>query len=533
MKHGIPKIENINKAIAFSMGFSLFGKVFNFSQSLVVSYAFGTNQSTDILFYILSMVILLTTLLSSINQQIIIPNAIDLRNNTSEEDSKKFIMYVYSIYLLIGIIVTAVLAISPDSILNALSKLNYGQIRENILIIRLIIPVFLLIIINTYIMDVFTSYKYFTLPMVLDMLKNLVIIAFVLLFKGKMSVVSLAMGVLAGNVLQFLVLNGLLFRVLKCRFSIKKYPLSAKLKRNTGFVIAGQLTTFLNGFAVMFLMSGFEAGIYSAMDYSVKINTVFSLAIIGQIVTVVGINILELYTRKDFEKLNTVFLAYLKSSLFFLLPFSFIISMNSENIISILFERGRFSREAAVWAGGFLRYFALTLPYVLINSFVVRLIIAKQIQRTAFFWQTSQSIFNVVVIWAAIHFLGFYGYPIGSVAASYIYVYVLVYFLVGRQFEFINRMEIIKFFTANAVLNLLIYFGLTALSALLPGSGGVVYKLAFLTASGVVYMGLYLAAGWFTGLNRKVIAGVRDKLCFALRKKVVLKKEKGRVSAHG
>ncbi len=505
-------MENTNKAIIFSMGFSLFAKLFNFSQSLVVSYAFGTNKSTDILFYLLSLIILLTTLLSSINQQIIIPNTIEIRKKASEEDSRKFIMYMYMIYLAVGIVVTAVLAVSPETILDTFSKLGLSDIRENILIVRFLIPAFLLIIINTYILDIFTSYKYFTMPMMLDMFKNVVIIAFVLILRDRLAVTSLAIGVLAGNFLQFIVLNYLLFHVLKCRFSFKKYALSAEIKRNIAFVITGQLTTFLNGFAVMYLMSGFSAGVYSAMDYSVKINTVFSMVVIGQIVTVVGINIIELHAGGKFEKLNETFISYFKSSMFFILPFSFLISLNSEYIISILFERGRFGSEAAALTGAFLKYFSLTPPYVLLNSFIVRLIIAKQIQRVAFFWQASQSVFNVAVIGLAIHFLGYMGYPVGSLAANYIYVLLLVHFLLKRQFGYIDRAEILRYFLLNALLNILIYWLMTAFTGYLPDGQGILYKLGILAAFSLAFLSIYLASGYITGLNRGVMLQLFNKV---------------------
>ncbi|MFZ5986944.1 MAG: lipid II flippase MurJ [Bacillota bacterium] len=516
MRLNILKSEGTNKAIMFSMSFSMIAKVFTFAQSMVVSYAFGTQKSTDILFYVLSMIILLTTLLSSVNQQVIIPTTIDIRNNASEEDSKKFISYVYIIYLIIGALMTSILLTAPDRIFAVFSKFGIEDIRSNISIIRYILPAFLFIIVNTYVLDVFTTYRYFTLPMVLDMVKNVIIISFVLIFRDVFSVESLAIGVFVGNLTQFLILNFLLFAVLKCRFSFKRYRLSPLVKKNIVYVIFGQLTTFLNGFIIMYLMSGFDEGVYSAMDYSQKINTVFSLVIVGQIATVVGMNIIEHYTKNRLDKINQTFISYLKVSLFFIIPFCFLVSLCAEPIISIVFERGRFTKDAVRLASGFLKYFILTIPYILVNSFVVRLIIAKQIQKIAFWWQVSQSAGSAIIIWLTIRFLGYYGYPVGALAANYIYIFLLLYFLLRYQFKFIDNILVIKYFILNMGFNVIVTVLTASLTQWIERSSSLLTKLLYLLIVSIVYMALYLTLGYITRINRdittKVVLFAKDKI---------------------
>ena len=499
------RAEGTNKAIFISMSFSMAAKVFNFAQSLVTSYAFGTQTSTDILFYMLSTVILLSTLMSSVNQQVIVPNVIYLRTSRSERDSRMFISYIYTVYLVLGAAATVVLLLWPERILHIFSRFRMEDVLANMNIIRYIIPTFILIVANTFILDMFTSYRYFTLPMILDMLKNIIIIAFVLAYKDVFSVSSLAMGVLFGNLLQFIVLNFMLFFMLKCRPSIKRFRIEGHIKKNILYVITGHMSTFLSNFVVIYLMSGFSAGVYSALDYGQKINTVFSLVIIGQITTVVGINIIELHAKGDFKKLNETFLSYLKMSLLVIIPFSFIISLNSEGIVSLFFERGRFTRDSVMLTSSFLRLFVLTLPYLLINGFIVRLIIAKQIQRIAFWWQLTQSIGNIMIIWVMIGIFGYIGYPAGGIAASYIYIFLLMYFLLKHQFKYIDNIEAIKFFALNILLGSGAAVVFYALGLRASAEAGLANKLAAVIWSSLLFMVVYLAAGYVSGINKSVI----------------------------
>jgi putative peptidoglycan lipid II flippase len=504
MKSSFLKAESTNKAIVSSMALSMFAKVFNFAQSLVASYAFGTQASTDILFYMLSMVILLSTLLSAVNQQVIVPNVIFIRTSNSEEDSKKFISFIYFVYLAIGATVTMILMLMPEKILALFSKFSMEHIMSNIDILKFIIPTFILIIANTFILDIFTSYRYFTLPMLLDMLKNIIIILFVLLFKDVFSVTSLAMGVLVGNLAQFLLLNFLLFSILKCKPSFRAYHLSNEIKGNIGYVTGGFLTTFLSSFVVMYLMSGFSSGVFSAMDYGQKISTVFIMVIVGQITTVVGMNIIELHAKNDLKKLNETFINYLKMSIFLIIPFSFIISINSDGIISILFERGKFTKDSVALTSVFLKYLILTLPYALINSFMVRLIIAKQIQRVSFWWQTSQSIGNILILWPMIYFFGYVGYPIGGLIADYIYIFLLLYFLIKNQFNYIDNKQIIRFFFTNGLLN----FGIAAVFYFFikaDADGSFIQKLVHVSWVSAAFILMNLVIGYGSGINRNEI----------------------------
>ncbi len=201
------QIKSTNKAIVFSMTLSLIAKILTLLQSQVISISFGMQRSTDILFSVLSMIMIVTSFVNTINQSVMVPSIIEVRNSRSEDESKKFISYIYVVYFIAASAIVAIMFMFPVNLFDAVLKYSTEEIKDNINIIRFIIPTFLLIIINQYVLDVFTSYRYFTLPMLLDMLKNMLIIAFVLLFKDKLSVLSLAIGVFMGNLAQFVIVN--------------------------------------------------------------------------------------------------------------------------------------------------------------------------------------------------------------------------------------------------------------------------------------------------------------------------------------
>ncbi len=498
------QIKSTNKAIVFSMCLSLIAKIMTLLQSQVISISFGMQRSTDILFSVLSMIMIVTSFVNTINQSVMVPSIIDVRNSRSEDESKKFISYIYLVYFIAAAAIVSILFLFPVQLFDTALQYSTEEIKSNINIIRFIIPTFLLIIINQYVLDVFTSYRYFTLPMLLDMLKNILIIAFVLVFKDKLSVLSLAIGVFIGNLTQFVIVNFLLFFKLKCRLSLKHFKLEKKAKTNIRYVVFGQVTKIANDYIVIFLLSGFAAGIYTAMDYGQRINTVVASVLIGQISTVIGLNFIDMYTKKKFEELNAEFIKYFKLCLFFLLPFCFIMFLNAEYIISILFGWGKMTENDVKVTGSFFRLFILNLPALFVDSMIVRLIIAKQIQKISFIWSVFSNILTLSIMFVLVNTMGYIGYPLSVVISNIIYMLLFLSFLVRKQFEFIDLKAIFRFIFQNALFNVIITVVIWYTIKNMFVADSLVGRFGAVACISIVYVVVYIAASFFIKDSREI-----------------------------
>ncbi|MFZ5986172.1 MAG: lipid II flippase MurJ [Bacillota bacterium] len=509
MGFNILRPESTNRAIALSLILSLIAKVLTFVQSLIISYAFGTQESTDILFYAVSFILLITSFPLFLNQQIVVPVSIDIRNNISEDESKRFIFYVYLIYFFIGVIFTFILLLEPVKTISIFSKFEIESIHRNLNVIRYILLSFIFIVINSFMLDIFVAYKYFSFPMLMDMAKNILVIVCVLVLKDKFNVLSLAIGILIGNAAQFIILNVFMFAKIKLKVSFKPYRISSLVKRNLIYVFSGQVTSFLNGFVVMYLLSGFSAGIYTAVDYGQKISNLFAAVVIGQITTVVGVNFIELFTKKDYGNLNNMFIGYLKKSLFFIIPACFIMSLNSEIIISVVFGRGRFGHDSVVLVSKFFRYFIMSVPMLLINGFLVKMIVAAQIQKVAFLWQSLYNILFSGILYLLISYYGYSGYPIGNLIAYSVYTISLLYYLLKVHFVYIDLPKIIKTISYNLVINLCIFFTLNfILQFIIVKDYKNFLNIIVGACSTLVYVGILLVISYRIEDNRDIFTSI-------------------------
>ncbi|HEX9062082.1 MAG TPA: lipid II flippase MurJ [Clostridia bacterium] len=500
------KSENTNKAIIITSLLGLISKLFSFLQSIVITHSFGAEKSTDILLYVLTFSITLTSFSTAISQLVIVPYAVNERNK-SEESSKVLLGNYYMVNLVLGLGITLLLVLFPVQILSLVSKFSLQDLTYNLNMERIIVLNLVFLLLNSIIIDIFGSYRMFTLPSLCDMLKSILIIVIVLLFHSSYSTLSFAAGILIANIMQFVYLNYLLVKKFSWKFRFRKFIFDSSIKNNITFVVIGQIFTFLNSFVTMFLLSGFNEGVYSASNYAEQINNIIMVAVVTQVSTVLGMDFIELYSKKLFSKLSEVFEEYSKVILFFVVLLCFVVSLNSDLIISVLFQRGKFGIEAVNMTGSFLRINVLIIPAIILNSLVTRLITAKQIQGIGLVQQIGSNSLMSILVFVLMKFTGYTGYPLGRLITYYLFIFVPFLIMMRFQFSFIRYTDVLKFLSKNIIINLLIsgllYLPYNFLFKDVLGSFGI--KFIYLAVNCLIYAGVFIAASFLIKDNRCIL----------------------------
>lgn len=497
------KSESTSRSVVSSTFFSLVARVFSFVQAMIVSAYFGATKSTDFLFFCVSFTTLLPGLFSNINQSVLIPNSIRIRENKSEEESRKFMLSVYLFYLILGVAACAVINAVPEEFLALTSKFSRADIRENMQIAKLIIPTFFFILTNSYLLNVFDSYHYFTFPMILDMLKSALIIFFILLLGKRYGVASMAAGILIAHIIQFALLNISLVRLLGFRFQFKWYRLEKDVRKNIFFAVISQIASTINQYVVIYLISGLNEGVYTALSYSDRLYSIFVAVFTGQVSTVLGINMIEMYAKGQFDKLNRQYMKYIKVTMTLIIPLCFILAVQAPLVISILFGRGNFGPDSVELTAVFFRYCILLVPMLLIDTLNVRLVIAKQILHVSFIWNVICKGLSCIVLFVIIHYMDYRYYGLGLLLIQFVYMLLNSAFMVKQQFHFISVYKSLLYFICSSLLCFGLCFGL---SAAFPAAGtvGLLAKTGILCAYSVLVFAGYYAIG-FTTFNREAI----------------------------
>lgn len=489
------KLSNTtNRSIFFSMFFSLLTKFLVLLQSVVVTAFFGVQTQTDILFYVNSLILLVVTFVGAVNQSVFVPNIIRIREQESEKSASTFISFLFCVYAGFSAVVCVVFAIWPVPILNLLSGFAAQTLQDNLSIIYLLSPVLFFSVLNMLITDIFTAYKKFVFTMFVDMLKNLTVIA-ILVFPGAdVGVERLALGMLVANIVQFLVLLVMMAKVIHIVPRIRYFKLDAKIRVNTGYVIVAQASTMVAGTLLYKITSGYSSGVYSAMDLAQKINTVFYTVVVVQFSLVVGVTLIEIYQRREYEQLNNYYQQYFLAGLMLITPISMFCSANANEIVSLLLQRGAFDAQAADITANFFRIFVLILPFRFLDAFSQRLIIVRQLQRLSLFYMVLNNLLILALTAALSPYLGYVGYPLGNFAALFLYSIILLLHLYKKHFPFIDRTSMLRNFVKVLLMNAFCAVVVYGVGRLFPSAEGFFAKLLSLAVLFLIYLAVYAAA---------------------------------------
>ncbi|MGD9643673.1 MAG: lipid II flippase MurJ [Elusimicrobiales bacterium] len=509
---GLLKTESYRSGIALSVGFSLLAKLIALASSLVLAALFGTSAEMDVYLYVFFAAALVTTFISALNSSVIIPEAMRLAGQESEGASRSFINFFLYAYGSLGAAVSGLFLISPAAAFGAVSRFEPGLLAANSGLLYAALPLFPLMLVSGYLSDVLASRKYFTMPMIAAMLNNAFVLVFVLSFHRSWGVTSALCGLCAAHALQALALACFMKRKLDWDFSSPARP-SRRVLGDALFAQLGNLATAVSSYVPMFLLSGFDRGTVSAMNYGRQAAEFPNNFITQQFSSVAGIKLNEVFAQRRLDEADRVMVSSLKGLFFALVPMSLFGAFYSGEIMSVLFGRGAFGPEAVESSSAFFRLFALLLPFYAANSLTSRLFMAAQKVRQAFWYQLCVNILLAALIMAFVMRFGALGYPAGLLV-----FYALNLFATG--FLIIHYFPGIRYW--QGILYALKVVALD-LALLLPvwlavGRYGPDTNLFRVVLAAAVYFGLLAGLSVRLGVNeevRRAWAGLKGKIAEA------------------
>ncbi|MDD8017231.1 MAG: lipid II flippase MurJ [Bacteroidota bacterium] len=455
MKISFLQTESYRKGLFYSSGFNVLAKILAFSQSLVIAYYFGTKSETDVFFYCLSSVGLISIYFGSLNHTVLIPEAMRIRVQESNEQAIIFLNFFLYLYSFISMVLTLILLANPIKIFSILSNFNENTLNISKELVFYSIPLLMLMNLTSYLTDILTSYKYFTIPMIAAMVNSLFVLLFIFLFHNSLSILSILWGLIFGYMLNIVLLTILLKRM-GWAFKFKFIKINLRIKKNIFYAQLGNITTTVGSFLPLFLISGFNSGIIAALNYGQKISTIPDQFFTTQMSQVIAIKFNELSAKKDYSTLNKTFFESLSTLVFILIPISLVLFFFPAIIVKVLYQRGQFDQNSVKITSEFLKYFGLLLPFLAINTIISRLFTASQKVRINFFSQIVMIIIFIPTLYFLLKIMGPIGYPVAVLCYLCISILLISIFLIKKNFPFINLMAISHLFVKILFINIFI-----------------------------------------------------------------------------
>ena len=437
--------ESYKKGIIKSTALNVIVKCISFINTLLIAYYFGITIETDIYFYIYSTVILITSFINGMDLSVIIPEGMQLEQKEGKKAAILFYNSFAYLYLVIGILLFILLFFFSVSVYSNISSFNKSVLSEHryLLIVSSALPLFL--ILSNYLTSVLTTLKYFTAPLLANGIAYFFALIALVIFHKSAGISSVLTGLVAGYILNVILLLVFMYIKLQWRFSFAFNILSKRIKKNLLSVQLGNLAGFAFNYGIIVLLSGLATGVYSAYNYSMQIVNIPIIFIVSQIASVAGIKFNELAAKNLHTELNRIFQDSVGVLLFLIIPFCFITCLYADTIVNFLFVRGDATKSAEKIIL-FLKYLIFLVPFLAINTFISRIMTADKKVSQAFYFQL---VFNTTVLLLLMIFTKYFneeGFIFTMLLSYFLYITIASVFLFRWLMPFICYLSVLRSF---------------------------------------------------------------------------------------
>lgn len=406
-------------------------------ESLYANY-FGLSNDFD--HYLIAAVFPLSInlVIIFIAQNYVVPNYLKEKNK-SIASAREFSNSTFWMFGISGLLISLILFYFSKQIINLyLPNSDIESINQTVLIFRIFIFTLPLNAFYSVFASVLHSELQFKHPMYSQLLLNLVIIIFVLVFNSQLKIISIPIGYLIGTLIQVVYLFSKVRGFLIPDF--RKFLSSSKL----GFFsstflflvvieILGQTYSIIDRFFFEYL----DEGGIAALNYAFIVFNLPITVIAYALTTVLFPTLSKLSGEKSYDEISNHLRNFFSINLFVFIPISFVLIFYGNFLVKILFEHGEFGERATS-----LTYNALilySLSFVFISSYFV-------LNKLFYSFEKTKSLFLITIIGILIKVILSFQLVTNykqdglalSTSLSYLFFFSVSYFLIFKHLKFKN-----------------------------------------------------------------------------------------------
>lgn len=498
MNNTVAGSQSFRRGVVFSIGFNIVSKSLLFVQGLLVGYFFGINGKTDLYFFFQSALILFSFLINSLDASVLIPESMRLRTQVSARASMVFLNFFIFLYAVLGILALVFFLLCSTEMLLLVTSFPSQVIEANGRLILIALPLFPLTILGNFFVNILTSHRYFTAPMVVSASQSAIVIAIMILGKSQISLESVLAAQVVACFLNLVVLVFISGKLLAWNFSVRGVKIDRIVLRNALFAQTGNLATFLSSYFQFYVLSGLPAGSVSTFSYAQRVSEVPTSLLTNQVSAVAGVRYNELASVKNYEKLNEIYLSSSQLLIAVLVPASMLISCYSDEIIRLLYAYGAFPDQSSELVSFFLRYLILLLPLSAIITNTSRIYMATQTIRETFYYQVISNLVLIALLFLLVRSFGLAGLPAAIIGMSVVNVLVIQIFM-NRLFRYLAYRQILGFLVKAILVEGFLFLLIYQITHFFVKPTNVQIGVV-----GITYLGSLLAINWYFQVNGDV-----------------------------
>lgn len=471
-----------------------FSKVFGFAEKLIVAHFFGTGAQADVYFASMGIVLSVVFLV----KELIYPSVLPVFAQTLKTSfiaSSALFSKIFFRLLSILIVFTVIVVLFSDAIAGVLVP-GFSEDKRLLTssLLKFLSPGCLFLCLSMLTYAVLNCHKNFLKAAVPEVGFKFFIAAGLVILAPVMGIYALAVVLAFASGLVFIV-QFLYIPESKTLFGCNPYKENGEFSKVLGLMgplVIGVVFSHISGLVDNMLASTLPTGHLSYLGYSKKL--IDAILLIGPValVTVVYSQLSHLALEPTKDEFKRLFIKAFRLILFVSLPAATVLVMLRGPMITVLFERGRFTAQSTLGTSQALFVYGIGLVTFSIEALVVYSFYALSNTKVP----VRAGIFGVLLdIALAVIFTG----PFGFRAIAWAFVIsktvkvILLLVIIERKFNFLLQGELISFaakVSATTLASAFVLYVLNSAFATASFTKTVIFDLAVPAAGfGVIFTG--------------------------------------------
>ena len=424
------KQEGLGKSVGLVMLLSTVARILSLSGSILYTTHFGYTLETDIYSYAVNLPNLIFTCLGTALVTVVIPIFAGRLAAGEKKSAYEFIDSILTIALVLAGLISLLGIMFSPAIVRLVGRFDAGDRSLAIFALRLMFPIMVFHAVNYAFQGVLQTNKRFVMPAIVSAFSGLSVILYVLLLADRFGIRGLLAATFCGLMLQALVL------IPPVRNIGYRYHIKMDLQ-NSDVRLAGRL-------AIPVLVSS------SSYQFNMFINSTFAAAFVGGVITITNMQTLAFtaaqlfilstlavyfpkmsaqYAIEDYTGYRKTFSDVMRLIIFFAVPASAGLAFLSQDLIRLLYGRGRVTEADLAVSAAVFSLYALAIASIGFKEAADRAFYAMRDSKTPAAVGMLIMVVNITLSFVLKSFLGLIGlaaaYLISITGGALILLYVL------------------------------------------------------------------------------------------------------------
>ncbi|WP_101474865.1 murein biosynthesis integral membrane protein MurJ [Fusobacterium sp.] len=464
-------------------------RITGFFRAFLIAYYFGSSGTTDAYFSAFKISNFFRQLLGEgALGNSFIPLYNKIEETEGENRGKEFIFSVLNLLFIFSSVVTILMIIFSDQIINLIVS-GFPEDTKELAshLLKIMSFYFVFISLSGMIGAMLNNFRHFLVPAATSIFFNLAIIASAILCGQKYGIDALAWGVVVGGVLQFLVVLPTFFKIVKT-YSLKinwKDPYIKKLILMTLPMLGGIMARQLNTVVDQWFASNLETGAVTALENATRLY-LLPVGVFGvSLSTVIYPSLAQAVAKHKNDIAEKYIVKGLNILLFLVIPSILILTIYSEDVVRLTLSYGKFGEEAVKVTANALLYYSIGLYFYTGIFLMTRAFYSMQNSAYPVVASIVSIIINIVLNFVFIKPFGYKGLALStSIAAGVNFLMLL--FEYRRKYICFNLKKTLIFLLKSIVFSAIAFLA----------SYKINLSLVKITVFGLVYL-LFWARGLY------------------------------------